>query len=47
MTELSVDFGNDKSEMLPILTRRSATADRKCAPNMALSHGGGAKGISI
>ena len=26
---------------------RSATADRKCASNMALSHGGGAKGISI
>ena len=28
-------------------TRRSATADRKCTSNMALSHGGGAEGISI
>ena len=30
-----------------LLTRRSATADRKCASNMALSHGGGAKSILI
>jgi len=33
--------------VIAIFTRRSATADRKCASNMALSYVGYAKGMSI